>query len=54
LFELGRQVDRNEGENTDEYRYWDDMVISTEYIGLTGGSGAGDTVAPEKVEVRLK
>ncbi len=40
--ELGRQVDRYNSNAFDEYRYWDDITVSTTRIGPIDGSG-GDT-----------
>ncbi len=42
--EVGRQVDVNRSSYNqgwiDEYRYWDDIVIGTEFIGPVGSSGS--------------
>jgi hypothetical protein len=38
--EVGRQTDRFNHNGVDEYRYWDNIVISTNYVGLA------DSTAP--------
>jgi hypothetical protein len=32
-FIIGQQVDRTNWNPVDEYRYWDDIVLSTSYVG---------------------
>ena len=44
----GRQVDRQNFLPADEYRYWDDVVVSDSYIGPLG-SGPGAQLSPVSV-----
>lgn len=53
MIEVGRQADRQEYDPVDEYRYWDNVVVSRQFIpGLTGLGGNGAPASPTSVSVR--
>lgn len=53
MVEVGRQADRQNSDPVDEYRYWDNVVVSRQFIpGLTGLGGNGAPASPTSVSVR--